>query len=86
MQQEDRKKLICALAGRTLKELRGKKSLYMLASEYEISTSLLNSLERGLKDPQLTTVFKVAEALGVKASEFVKIIEEGLPEGFSLVE
>lgn len=49
--------------------------------EYEISTSLLNSLERGIKDPQLTTVFKIAEALNIKASEFVKMIEEELPEG-----
>ena len=86
MQQEEKKKLICALAGQTFKKLRGKKSPYMLSLEYEISTSLLNSLERGIKDPQLASVFKVAEALGVKASEFVKIIEEGLPEGFSLVE
>ncbi len=52
--------------------------------EYEISTSLLNSLERGLKDPQLTTVFKLSEALGVQASDFVKMIEEELPEGFTL--
>lgn len=86
MQQEEKKKLICTLAGQALKRLRRKKSPYMLALEYEISTSLLNNLERGLKDPQLTTVFKVAEALGIKASEFVKIIEEGLPKGFSLIE
>ncbi|MCX4274792.1 MAG: helix-turn-helix transcriptional regulator [Candidatus Gastranaerophilales bacterium] len=86
MQQEEKKKLICTLAGRTFKKLRKNKSPYMLALEYEISTSLLNSLERGVKDPQLTTIFKVAEALGVKASEFVKIIEDELPDGFSLVE
>lgn len=86
MQQEDKKKIICALAGKTLKDLRKEKSLYQLSGEYEISTSLLNSLERGLKDPQLTTVFKLSEALNIKASEFVKIIEEGLPEGFSLID
>lgn len=66
--------------------LRGEKSLYMLSAEYEISTSLLSSLERGLKDPQLTTVFKLSEALGIKASDFVKIIEQELPNGFSLIE
>ena len=58
--------------------------VYILSMEYEISTSLLNSLERGLKDPQLTTVFKLSEALGVQASDFVKMIEEELPEGFTL--
>lgn len=86
MQQANKKKLICALAGKTLKQLRKDKSLYLLAGEYEISTSLLNNLERGLKDPQLTTVFKISEALGIKASEFVKIIEEGLPKDFSLID
>ena len=80
--QEEKKKLICKVAGQALKMLRGEKSLYMLSAEYEISTSLLSSLERGLKDPQLTTVFKLSEALGIKASDFVKIIEQELPNGF----
>ena len=84
--QEEKKKLICKVAGQALKMIRGKKSLYMLSAEYEISTSLLSSLERGLKDPQLTTVFKLSEALGIKASDFVKIIEQELPNGFSLIE
>ena len=84
--QEEQKKLICKVAGQALKMLRGEKSLYMLSAEYEISTSLLSSLERGLKDPQLTTVFKLSEALGIKASDFVKIIEQELPNGFSLIE
>ncbi len=85
MQQEDKKKIIRTAAGRILKRLRKNKSLYLLSMEYDISTSLLNSLERGLKDPQLTTIFKLAEALGVKASEFVKIIEDELPENFTLI-
>lgn len=84
--QEEKKKLICKVAGQALKMLRGEKSLYMLSAEYEISTSLLSSLERGLKDPQLTTVFKLSEALGIKASDFIKIIEQELPNGFSLIE
>ena len=84
--QEEKKKLICKVAGQALKMLRGEKSLYMLSAEYEISTSLLSSLERGLKHPQLTTVFKLSEALGIKASDFVKIIEQELPNGFSLIE
>ncbi len=85
MQQEDKKKLIKEAAGKILKRLRKNKSLYLLAMEYDISTSLLNSIERGLKDPQLTTIFKLSEALGVKAGEFVKMVEEELPEGFTLI-
>jgi len=91
MQETDKKntankKLIQSAAGAVLKDLRGKKSNYLFGAEYDISTSLLNHIERGLKDPQLTTVFKLSEALGVKPHEFVLKIEEKLPEYFSLIE
>lgn len=86
MQYDEKKKLIQKLAGNALKKLRGKKSHYTLSGEYDISTSLLNNLERGLKDPQLTTIFKLSEALGIKASDFVKIIEKNLPEDFTLTD
>ncbi len=86
MQDNENKKIITAAAGKVLKELRGTKSNYLLGAEYEISTSLLNHIERGIKDPQLTTIFKLSEALGVRPWEFVRKIEENLPEGFSLIE
>lgn len=86
MQENENKKIITAAAGKVLQELRGAKSNYLLGAEYEISTSLLNHIERGIKDPQLTTVFKLSEALGVRPWEFVKKIEENLPEDFSLIE
>lgn len=86
MQQSENKKLISQAVGRVLKELRGSKSNYLLGAEYDISTSLLNHLERGIKDPQLTTVFKLSEALGIKPWEFVKRVEEKLPAGLSLIE
>ncbi len=86
MQQEDNKKIITKAAGEVLKELKKGKSNYLLGAEYEISTSLLSNLERGLKDPQLTTIFKISQALGVSASEFVMKIEKKLPENFSMLE
>lgn len=86
MQQSENKKIITWAAGKVLKELKGSKSNYLLGAEYDISTSLLSHIERGIKDPQLTTVFKLAEVLGVRPWEFVKKIEDNLPEGFSLIE
>ena len=86
MQQNENKKSITKAAGKVLKELKGCKSNYLLGAEYDISTSLLNHIERGIKDPQLTTVFKLAEALGVRPWEFVKKVEENLPENFTLIE
>lgn len=39
-----------------------------------------------LKDPQLTTIFKLAEALEIKPHEFIKLIEEKLPSDFSMID
>lgn len=39
-----------------------------------------------MKDPQLTTVFKLAEALDMKPHEFIKLIEDSLPNDFSLID
>ena len=75
MQENENKKIITAAAGKVLKELRGAKSNYLLGAEYEISTSLLNHIERGIKDPQFTTLFKLAETFEMKLSDFIKCIE-----------
>lgn len=86
MQQENNKKLITNAIGEVLKELKGNKSNYLLGAEYDISTSLLSHLERGIKDPQLTTIFKISQALGVSAGEFVIRVEKKLPQNFTMLE
>ncbi len=78
--QEDVKKLICITAGNTYKKLRGNKSQYVIGAEYSIPSSVISELERGKKDPQLTTIFKLAESCGLKPSEFLAKIEEALPK------
>ncbi len=78
--------LIQKATAEIFKKLKKNKSNYLLSAEYEISTSLLSNIERGLKDPQLTTIFKISEALGIKPSEFIRKIEEILPENFSLID
>lgn len=86
MQENAKKQLICKIAGEILNEQRGSQSQFMFASENDISVSIINTVERGIKDPQLTTVFKIAEALNMPASKFVKMIEKRLPEDFFLIE
>jgi len=86
MQDDENKALIYRITGEVMASLRGEKSRCQISSENGISTSILSMVERGLKDPQLTTVFKLCEALGVKASDFIKMVEEKLPEGFTLLD
>lgn len=83
---QDRKKLILLALAKTLKKFRNNKSLFTFSSENDISISIVSTIERGLKDPQLTTLFKIAEALNISLSEFIKEIEKNLPKDFSLIE
>lgn len=86
MNVEENKKLILQALAKHTKRLRGGKSQFMFCSENDISTSIISTIERVMKDPQLTTVFRIAEAFNMKTSEFIKLIEDELPENFSLIE
>ena len=86
MQIDEKKKLIMKILGESVIRLRGEKSQFILASENDISSSIISTIERGLKDPQLTTFFKIAEALNIKPSELLLEIENQLPKDFSLID
>lgn len=86
MQIDEKKKLIMKVLGETLVHLRGEKSQFILASENDISCSIISTIERGVKDPQLTTFFKIAEALNMKPSELLRKIEKSLPKDFTLID
>ena len=83
---QDKKEIILNALAEVVKELRGERSQFMFASENDISTSIVSMVERGLKDPQLTTLIKLAEAFDMKFSDFSKRIEEKLPKDFCLIE
>ena len=61
-----------------LKDLRVKSGLSQesLAYESDLDRSFISMLERGLKQPTLTTLFTLCKALNVKPSEVIKSIEE----------
>lgn len=86
MQTDRKKSIIMKILGKNVKKLRGETSQFMLASENDISVSIISTVERGLKDPQFTTLYKIAEALNIKTSELVKLVEDQLPNGFSLID
>lgn len=83
---QEKKEIILNALAEVVKDLRGKRSQFIFASENDISTSIVSMVERGLKDPQLTTLIKLAEAFDMKLSDFSKLIEEKLPKNFSLIE
>jgi len=63
--------------GLVLKEVRTQKKISQneLANLAELDRTYISLLERGLRQPTIETVFKLAEALGLKASSLIQKIE-----------
>lgn len=64
--------------GPILRKFRQDKNLSQeeLAARLDISPSYVSRLESGFKTPSLRMVFRLSEALGVKAHEIVRAMED----------
>jgi len=51
-----------------------------------LQKSLISRLENGQNKPKLSSLWKLAEALGLKPSDLIKAVEKELPERFKLLE
>jgi len=83
---EEKKKLVIIALAKTIRELRGDKSQFILASESDIPISILSTAERGIKDPQLTTIFRIAEAFDLSVIDFLAKVCEKLPKDFEMID
>lgn len=74
--------------GYKIKQLRIQKniSLTQLAYSFEISKGTLSNLEAGEGFCKVATLWKVVNALGMKFSEFVLLLEQELGEDFTLID
>ena len=61
-------------------------SMSKLANEYDITKSTLSIIENGCSDPRISTLWKIAEARGMKFSEFVLRLEKELGEDFMFMD
>ena len=64
--------------GIVLKDARKKQGLSQeaLALEANLQRNYISLIERGINQPTITTIFKLAAALGVKPSEIVTSTEQ----------
>lgn len=69
-----------------LRENRTNLSCNKLEEEYELSRGSLNRIENGRVDCKFITLWKIAEALGMKPSELVMKIEKELGDDFKLID
>lgn len=90
MQQENEKLLQLSLKlGEILKELRKNRSeltLEKLAYEYDIPIGTLSKIERGKQKCQFVNLWKISEAIGIRCSDIVKMLEEKMGDDFTLID
>ena len=68
--------------GDVLRELRKKCKISQekLAQKCDLDRTFISLLERGKRQPSLTTIFKLSTVLGISPSKFVKIVEKKMNE------
>lgn len=85
---EDKKQILLKVIGEIIKEkrLELKKGILILSYEFDLSSSSLAQLEKGLRDVQITTLWKIANALGIDFKDFIIEVDKRLPADFKLID
>lgn len=83
---QDKKQKLQTILGKIIKKNRQNKSINRLSNEIELSKSIWSDLEKGKKDIQFSTLWRIAEALEIRPSFLVKEIEDEMGVDFSFIE
>ncbi len=72
--------MIVELFGKVLRELREANHISQerLAEYCELDRTYISLLERGLRQPTLTTIFKLAKALNISPEQLIKKVQDRL--------
>jgi len=72
--------MIIEVFGKVLRELREKNNISQekLAEYCELDRTYISLLERGQRQPTITTIFKLAKALNVSPSALIEKVENQL--------
>lgn len=72
--------MIVGIFGTVLRELREKNNLSQekLAEFCDLDRTYISLLERGLRQPTITTLFRLSNALKIKPSDLVVMVEAKL--------
>jgi len=87
--KNDNIKFLIKEFGKCVRSERLKKtdtSLTLFAYEYELDSGNLSRLENGLIDSKLSMLWRIAEALDMKLSDLIKIVENELGDEFYIIE
>ncbi len=83
--QDKKDKILRALA-KVIKRRRGKLSITQLSLSIDVSKSIWATIEQAKRDAQITTLYRIAEALYIKPSQLLLEVEQELGDQFSFLE
>ena len=63
-----------------------KKSISLISNEIMLAKSLWSDVEKGKKDPQFSTLWRIAEALEIKLSDLIKEIENKAQDSINFID
>ena len=89
MQQVDNKFIeFNKIVGKILKELRqnNDNSINNFCRQFDFDRGNFSKIERGILGCRLATAYKVCEALGIKFSDFAKLLEDKLGKDFTFID
>lgn len=69
-----------------LRESKAKLSINKFAMEFDIDRGNLSKLENGLLSCRMITAWRIAEGMGLKLSDVVKILEKKLGNDYKLMD
>lgn len=72
--------MIVEVFGKVLRELRESKQISQekLAEYCELDRTYISLLERGLRQPTITTIFKLAKALNISPEKLIEKVQDRL--------
>lgn len=68
------------------KRIASGKGILLHAYEYDVPSNSLERIEKGLRDPQLTTLWKIVNSLDMSFIEFITLLNKKLPNNFKLTD
>jgi hypothetical protein len=80
---EKKKKVFREAAGKIARKLRGETGILKCYRDANLPERSISKFEKGVSDLQITTICRLAHAHGMKCSEFIKLVENELPEDFT---
>lgn len=85
---KEKRQILLDTIGKIIHEKREQigKGILLHSYEYDLSSSSLSLIEKGKRDPQITTLWKIVNSLDMDFFEFIKLLKQKLPKNFKMTD